>query len=122
MRISDSSSDVCSSDLADWGRRALGAFDEALRANGGAVVSTQRYDQRQFDQSKIIASLMGVSASEDRHRSLTTTLGEKSEFEPQRRADIDMIFLGARGQDARADSTVVVQPRRRPADLCDRAD
>src|SRR3546814_277858 len=24
---------------ADWGRRALGAFDEALRANGGAVVS-----------------------------------------------------------------------------------
>src|SRR3546814_7858205 len=45
---------------------------------------------------------MGVSPSEDRHRSLTTTLGEKSEFEPQRRADIDMIFLGARGQDARA--------------------
>src|SRR3546814_9305017 len=86
VRISDWSSDVCSSDL----------FDEALRANGGAVVSTQRYDQRQFDQSKIIASLMGVSASEDRHRSLTTTLGEKSEFEPQRRADIDMIFLGAR--------------------------
>src|SRR3546814_3484590 len=58
---------------ADWGRRALGAFDEALRANGGAVVSTQRYDQRQFDQSNILASLMGGSASEDRHRSLTTT-------------------------------------------------
>lgn len=87
---------------ADWGRSALSAFDEALRANGGAVVSAQRYDQRQFDQSKIIAALMGISASEDRHRSLTTTLGEKSEFESRRRADIDMVFLGARGQDARA--------------------
>lgn len=87
---------------ADWGSRALSAFDQALRANGGAVVSAQRYDQSQFDQSKIIASLMGVSDSQDRHNALTATLGEKSEFEPQRRADIDMIFLGARGQDARA--------------------
>lgn len=86
----------------DWGRSALSAFDEGLRANGGAVVSAQRYDQRQFDQSKVIASLMGVGASQDRHNSLTSTLGEKSEFEPQRRADLDMIFLGARGQDARA--------------------
>ncbi|HET8883538.1 MAG TPA: penicillin-binding protein activator, partial [Solimonas sp.] len=87
---------------ADWGGRALSAFDEALRANGGAVISAQRYSQSQFDQSKTIAELMGVSNSEDRHRALTATLGEKSEFEPQRRADLDMVFLGAREQDARA--------------------
>ncbi|NGY05243.1 penicillin-binding protein activator [Solimonas terrae] len=87
---------------ADWGGRALTAFDEGLRANGGAVVSAQRYQQSQFDQTKAIADLMGVGASQDRHRALTTALGEKSEFEPQRRNDLDMVFIGAREQDARA--------------------
>ena len=86
---------------ADWGARALTAFDETLKAGGGTVVRSQRYAQGSIDQSKAIADLMGVSASEDRHQALTTVLGKKSEFEPQRRADIDLIFLGARAQDAR---------------------
>jgi outer membrane PBP1 activator LpoA protein len=86
---------------AEWGGRALSAFDQSLRAAGGTVVAVQRYQQGRYDQSKMIADLMGINASQDRHNALTAALGEKSEFEPQRRNDIDMIFLGARGQDAR---------------------
>lgn len=86
---------------ADWGSRALDALDETLRAGGGQVVRAQRYAQGTIDQSKAIAELMGVSASEERHRALSAVLGKKSEFEPQRRGDVDLIFLGARSQDAR---------------------
>ncbi|WP_169729279.1 penicillin-binding protein activator [Solimonas soli] len=85
---------------ADWGARVLAAFDETLRANGGAVVRSQRYAQGAIDVSKTIADLMGVSASEDRHKALTAVLGEKSEFESARRGDIDLVFLAARPQDA----------------------
>jgi len=86
---------------ADWGSRVLAVFDETLRANGGAVVRAQRYAQGSIDISKSLAELMGVSASEERHRSLTAVLGKKSEFEPNRRSDIDLVFLAARPQDAR---------------------
>lgn len=85
----------------DWGPRTLAAFDSALRAKGGAVVRVERYTQGVNDQSKLIASLMGVTASEERHAALTNVLGAKSEFESRRRGDIDMIFIGARAQDAR---------------------
>ncbi|NKF21376.1 penicillin-binding protein activator [Solimonas marina] len=86
---------------ADWGDRVVDAFNQTLRAGGGAVVAEQHYDQGTYDQSKIIAALMGVDASQARHRALTAALGESSEYEPQRRQDIDMIFIAARGQDAR---------------------
>lgn len=86
---------------ADWGARALDALDATLRAGGGQVVRAQHYAQGTIDQSKAIAELMGVSASEERHRALSAVLGRKSEFEPQRRGDVDLIFLGARSQDAR---------------------
>lgn len=86
---------------AEWGGRALAAFNAGLHADGGAVVAAQHYRQGEYDRSKAIASLMGVDASEERHRALTAVLGEKSEFEPGRRADIDLIFIAARAEDAR---------------------
>lgn len=86
---------------SEWGTRSLAAFDEALRKGGGQVVRAQRYTQGVNDQSKLIADLMGVSESEERHRALSAVLGAKSEFESQRRGDIDLVFLGARAQDAR---------------------
>jgi len=85
----------------DWGERALAAFEERLRANGGAVLRTERYPLGRADQSAAIEGLMGVAASEERHRALTAILGTKTVFESKRRADIDLIFLVARAQDAR---------------------
>ncbi len=86
---------------SEWGQRTLVAFEQRLRAQGGVVVRAERYPQSVADQSKLIRSLMGVAASEERHRALTGIIGVKSEFEPKRRGDIDLIFLGARAQDAR---------------------
>ncbi len=86
---------------SEWGQRVLAAFEQTLRAGGGAVVRAERYTQGVSDQSKLIAGLMGMSASEERHNALTAVLGQKSEFEAQRRNDIDLVFVGARAQDAR---------------------
>lgn len=86
---------------SEWGQRVLAAFEQTLRAGGGAVVRAERYTQGVSDQSKLIAGLMGMTASEERHNALTAVLGQKSEFEAQRRSDIDLVFVGARSQDAR---------------------
>ncbi|MFP5304673.1 MAG: penicillin-binding protein activator [Gammaproteobacteria bacterium] len=85
----------------DWGARVLAALDERLRQWGGAVVSEARYRQGVSDQSDAIAALMGVAASEERHRELTGVLGVRTQFEARRRSDIDFVFLGARSADAR---------------------
>lgn len=86
---------------SEWGERTLLAFEQRLRAQGGTIIRAERYAQSVVDQSKLIQGLMGVAASEERHRALTAIIGSKSEFEAKRRSDIDLIFLGARAQDAR---------------------
>ena len=85
----------------DWGERALAAFEERLRVTGGAVLRTERYPLGRADQSKAIEGLMGVAASEERHRALTGIIGTKTVFDAKRRTDIDLIFMVARAQDAR---------------------
>lgn len=85
----------------DWGNRVLDAFASRIEQWGGRVVASARYRQGVSDQSDVIAQLMGVSASQERHRALTNTLGVRTEFDARRRADIDYVFLGARADDAR---------------------
>ncbi|WP_169577476.1 penicillin-binding protein activator [Sinimarinibacterium sp. CAU 1509] len=85
----------------DWGTRVLGALDERLRQWGGRVISSGRYRQGVSDQKEVISSIMGVSASQERHNALTRALGERTEFEAGRRGDIDFIFIATRAQDAR---------------------
>lgn len=85
----------------DWGTRVLAAFEDRLRQTGGRVVAAGRYRQGVSDQKDVISQLMGVAASEERHRALTTALGVKTEFESRRRADVDLVFLAARATDAR---------------------
>ncbi|MFA5941998.1 MAG: penicillin-binding protein activator [Sinimarinibacterium sp.] len=85
----------------DWGARVLAAFEDQLRKRGGRIVAAGRYRQGISDQKEVISQLMGVAASEDRHRALTTALGAKTEFESRRRADVDLVFLATRASDAR---------------------
>ncbi|HEX4895435.1 MAG TPA: penicillin-binding protein activator [Solimonas sp.] len=85
----------------EWGERTLAAFEQQLRAEGGAVLRSERYTPGVADHSKAIEALLGVAASEERHRALTAILGVKSQFEAKRRSDIDLIFLAARAPDAR---------------------
>lgn len=85
----------------EWGERVLRAFKDRLESLGGAVVAAQTYPASSKDHSDALRALLRLDASEERHRSLTNALGVKSEFEPRRREDIDLIFLGARPEQAR---------------------
>ncbi len=85
----------------DWGTRVLAAFESRIRESGGRVVSVGRYRQGVSDQSEAISQLMGVTASQERNRALTNALGSRPEFDARRRADVDFVFVGARGADAR---------------------
>jgi uncharacterized protein len=85
----------------DWGSRVLAAFEARVQQWGGRVVAAARYRQGVSDQSEAIGQLMGVAASQERHRALTNALGVRTEFDARRRADVDYVFIGARGSDAR---------------------
>lgn len=85
----------------EWGNRVLAALQARLQQWNGAVVGSARYRAGVSDQSDSISQLMGVSASEERHRALTAAIGVKSEFDAQRRDDVDFVFLAAKPTDAR---------------------
>jgi outer membrane PBP1 activator LpoA protein len=77
----------------DWGTRVAAAFDEELRAAGGFLLgqasfgSTSRND---FTQS--ITQVLRTDDSNLRHQRIQATLGQKLDFEPRRRPDIQFIF------------------------------
>lgn len=85
----------------DWGERVLRAFRERLEALGGTVVASGTYAPEDRDYSAPIEALLGIDASEERHRSLKVALGGTLEFQPRRREDVDLVFVAARPDQAR---------------------
>lgn len=85
----------------DWGDRVLRAFKERLEALGGSVVDSGTYDPTQRDYSDPIRALLGIDASEERHRALTNVLGAQTVFQPRRRDDINLVFIAARPEQAK---------------------
>lgn len=85
----------------DWGARILEAFRERYETLGGRLVAESRYPTESRDHSEEIRTLLALDWSEERHRTLTIALGTKTEFEPRRRQDVDLVFLVARPEQAR---------------------
>lgn len=85
----------------DWGARILAAFRERYEILGGRVIAENLYKAETRDHSDDIRKLLAIDWSEDRHRTLTNALGVKSEFEPRRRQDVDLVFIAARPDQAR---------------------
>lgn len=85
----------------DWGDRIVKAFGERLEQLGGVVVGSRAYPADEHDYSDAIQALLGLDASAERHRALTAAIGVKSEFEPRRRDDVDLVFVVARPDQAR---------------------
>lgn len=85
----------------EWGQRVLGAFRERLQALGGAVVGERAYVAAEQDYSEPIREVLALNQSEERHRALTAVLGEKTQFQPRRREDVDLVFIAARPEQAR---------------------
>lgn len=78
-----------------WGERVFAAFRDRWERLGGQLVASARYDATQVDFSNPIRGMLNLDQSESRQRNLQRLLGEKLEFEPRRRQDLDFILLAA---------------------------
>jgi outer membrane PBP1 activator LpoA protein len=86
----------------DWGERIARAFDNRWQSLGGSAVDYRHYDATSHDYSEAITSLLHLDQSMQRHRQIQQWLGQKVEFEPRRRQDVDAIFLAARPRQAQS--------------------
>ncbi len=78
-----------------WGKRMQSAFKLQWENSGGIVVASAAYDPQAHDFSATIKSLLNIDQSESRKKQLSRTIGQKVEFTPRRRQDIDMLFMAA---------------------------
>lgn len=85
----------------DRGERLLTAFNEQFRAMGGEVLAYETYVPEAADHSDVIERLMLLNDSVARYRRMRSLIGAPLQFEPRRRADVDVIFLGATASNAR---------------------
>ena len=83
------------------GERLNAAFAERWQSLGGLIVSQSNYQDDKNDFAAAIKSLLNISDSERRQRRVRQLLGEKLEFIPRRRQDIDFVFLAANPRQAR---------------------
>lgn len=79
-----------------WGRRMMTSFSAELQARGGQILDYRFYDPRNPDFSSSIQQLLLIDESRGRRDRLSANIGIQLEYEPRRRADIDLIFLAAR--------------------------
>jgi outer membrane PBP1 activator LpoA protein len=85
----------------EWGERVYAAFAEEWQALGGVILETQHYASDKTDHSKVISAALNLDNSVARHRQLSAHLGQKLDFEPRRRQDVDIVFLVASPGQAR---------------------
>jgi hypothetical protein len=78
---------------SDRGYAQRDRFRAAWEALGGTIVNAVAYIPGSASLSAPIEELLNIAQSEARHERLVANLGRSIEFEPRRRADIDMIFL-----------------------------
>lgn len=87
---------------SEWGRNVADAFNERWQTLGGTIIAQAGFHPQSNDYSKIIKDAMQLDLSEKRAQKLGWLLGDKIEFQPRRRGDVDFIFLVARPQEAHA--------------------
>lgn len=83
------------------GERLQKAFVERWQELGGLVVAASRYNADSNDFSDPIKALLNLDDSEFRKRRVQQLMGQRVEFTPRRRQDIDFVFLAAFPQQAR---------------------
>ena len=77
---------------SQWGERNFEAFRNRWVSLGGNIIGDAPYEQ-QRDYSTLIKSILDVDKSEQRAADLRRILGQRFEFTPRRRQDIDFVFL-----------------------------
>jgi len=86
---------------SDWGERLNKAFSEHYTALGGQVLTVKNYATSSNDYKRPIRALFNLNLSYIRRRKIENTISTKTQSEPYRRQDIDMIFLAATHHSAR---------------------
>jgi len=85
----------------DWGSRVAAAFDEELRAAGGFVLGQATYNGAEKDYGAAVMQVLRTDDSRVRQQRIQATIGQKLEFEPRRRADLQFIFAPSQPGTAR---------------------
>ncbi len=83
------------------GERLNHAFVERWQELGGLIVAESRYNTDNNDFSGPIKGMLNIDDSEFRKRRVQQLIGQRVEFTPRRRQDIDFVFLAAFPQQAR---------------------
>src|SRR5262249_6868941 len=84
-----------------WGTRGRPACRQELLAGGGTLLAMGVYDPAGHDFGAPIRNVLGTDQSFSRRERLQEVLGQKLEFEPRGRADVDFIFMPAQPGPAR---------------------
>ncbi|XOV87292.1 MAG: penicillin-binding protein activator [Pseudomonadota bacterium] len=84
----------------EWGRRNFTTFEQRWQELGGNIVDAAAFENER-DYSDLVKGLLNVAESEDRATELRRITGQRFEFTPRRRQDIDFIFLLANPSQAR---------------------
>ena len=84
----------------DWGSRNFQTFELDWTQTGGTIVDSATFTN-QRDYSDMVKALLNIDDSEKRSNDLRRIIGERFEFTPRRRQDIDFIFLLATPNQAR---------------------
>jgi outer membrane PBP1 activator LpoA protein len=86
----------------DWGTRVAAAFDEELRAAGGYVLGQANFgSSTRNDFGPSIMQVLRTDDSTARANRVQGAIGQKLEFEPRRRPDIQFIFAPSQPTTAR---------------------
>jgi hypothetical protein len=85
----------------EWGDKVSDAFIERWQQLDGVVIAHSEFSGQQ-DYSSSIKNALSLHLSEARARRIINLIGQRPEFTPRRRQDIDMIFLLARPEQARS--------------------
>jgi outer membrane PBP1 activator LpoA protein len=79
----------------EWGQRVYRAFESELKSLGGSVAGVRYFDNSARDFSDPISRLLLIDESRARANALSSTLGQRFEFEPRRRGDAQFVFMCA---------------------------
>jgi hypothetical protein len=83
------------------GLRLASSFKKFWLAKGGDVVSEAYYNAKKNDFAIPIKAMLDIDDSEKRRSLVQSIIGEKAEFTPRRREDIELIFISAFPRQAR---------------------
>ena len=85
---------------SDWGERVATTFTETWEQLGGKVLEQQTFSGKGDYNTSVSEALM-VNSSIKRANSLTRIIGQRLDYTPRRREDIDMIFIAGNASQGR---------------------